>query len=83
MGRFGSLEGCKRNGSVLYFFLFCFFLNVYSFSFLKERERGRRRGRERDTESEAGSWLQADSAEPDVRLELTNLEIMTCDPAGH
>ena len=33
--------------------------------------------REGDTESEAGSRLQAVSTEPDVRLELTNREIMT------
>ena len=33
--------------------------------------------REGDTESEAGSRLQAVSTEPDVRLELTDYEIMT------
>ena len=33
--------------------------------------------REGDTESEAGSRLRAVSTEPDVRLELTNHEIMT------
>ena len=32
--------------------------------------------REGDTESEAGSRLQAISTEPNVGLELTNLEIM-------
>ena len=33
--------------------------------------------REGDTESEAGSRLQAVSAEPDMGLKLTNHEIMT------
>ena len=33
--------------------------------------------REGDTESEAGSRLQAVSAEPDAGLELTSHEIMT------
>ena len=33
--------------------------------------------REGDTESEVGSRLQAVSTEPDVRLELTNREIVT------
>ena len=33
--------------------------------------------RERDTESEAGSRLRAVSAEPNTRLELKNVEIMT------
>ena len=32
---------------------------------------------EGDTESKAGSRLQAVSTEPDVRLELTDYEIMT------
>ena len=54
--------------------------------FLREREReskhkwGQRekeREREKDTESEAGSRFQAGSTEPDVGLELTNLEIVT------
>ena len=33
--------------------------------------------REGDTESKAGSRLRAVSTEPNVRLELTNCEIMT------
>ena len=33
--------------------------------------------RERDAESKAGSRLPAVSTEPDVRLELTDCEIMT------
>ena len=32
---------------------------------------------DRNTESEASSRLQAVSIEPDIRLELTNREIMT------
>ena len=33
--------------------------------------------RERETQSKAGSRLSAVSAQPDVELELTSLEIMT------
>ena len=63
------------------FFHIKIFFNVNLF--LRERKRVRQsasRGgaeREGDTESEAGSRLQAVGAEPDVRLELTNREIMT------
>ena len=39
--------------------------------------RGGEREREGDTESEAGSRIQAVSAEPDAALELVNREIMT------
>ena len=39
--------------------------------------RGGDREREGDTESEAGSRLRAVSTEPDVGLELMDLEIMT------
>ena len=38
--------------------------------------------KERDTEAEAGSRLGAVSTEPDVRLELTNREIMTPEEVG-
>ena len=41
------------------------------------------REREGDTESEAGSRLRAVSTEPDVRLELTDGEIMTWAEVGH
>ena len=43
-------------------------------------EGAERRG---DTESEAGSRLWAVSTEPDVGLELTNLEIMTWAEVGN
>ena len=54
--------------------LFFFFLMFIIFERETEREQGR--GREGDTESEAASRLRAVSTEPDVRLELTNCEIM-------
>ena len=51
---------------------------------MRETERGRDKSvsgggveREGDTESEAGSRLHAVNIEPDMRLELTNCEIMT------
>ena len=44
--------------------------------------RGRGREREGDTELEAGSGLRAVSTEPDVRLKLTNREIMTWAEVG-
>ena len=52
---------------------------MFIFERERERERVSRGGAERegDTESEAGSRLQAISAEPDAGLELTNCEIMT------
>ena len=56
------------------------------FLFIFEREREKERERERagegqregDTESETGSRFWAISTEPDVALEFTNHEIMTC-----
>ena len=51
-----------------------FFFNVYLF--LREREHKWGRDRERDIHR-ISSRLQAVSAEPDVGLELTDLEIMT------
>ena len=49
---------------------------------MREREResaheGAEAEREGDTDSEAGSRLRAVSTEPDVGLELMDLEIMT------
>ena len=58
-----------------------FFLSFLTFIHRWETERqstsGRGAEREGDTESEAGSRLWAVLTEPDVGLELTNLEIMT------
>ena len=56
---------------------FNFFFNVYLF--LRERESTSGGGAEieGDIESETGSRLRAVSTEPDVRLELTNHEIVT------
>ena len=45
--------------------------------------RGGRAERERDTASEAVSRLLAVSTEPDVGLQLRNLEIMTCAEVEH
>ena len=60
------------------------------FIFERDRERhryrvqvGRDREREGDIESEAGSRLKAVITEPDVGLELTNLEIMTLAKVRH
>ena len=50
------------------------------FIFERKRERaqaGEGAERKEDTESEAGSRLQAVSAEPDAGLQLMNHEIMT------
>ena len=58
---------------------FCLFVYLFIFFFERERQsmsRGRTE-REGDTESEAGSRLWTVSIEPDVGLELVNLEIMT------
>ena len=44
---------------------------------MREREQERGRERRREKESQAGSRLSAVSTDPDVGLELTNLEIMT------
>ena len=71
--------------SVLWFFLFLIFFNVYSFLRERERERERERQsvsgrgaeREGDTESKAGSRLRTVSTEPDVGLKPTNREIKT------
>ena len=54
------------------------------FTFDRERQSMSGGGAERegDTESEAGSRLWAVSTEPDVGLELTNLEIMTWAEVG-
>ena len=56
-----------------------YFFNVYLFLRKRETEHewGRGRERERDTESKAGSRLWAVGTEPDIRLELMNLEIVT------
>ena len=60
------------------------FFNVYFWE--RERETDRvwagEEQREGDTESKAGSRLWAVSTEPDVRLELTNCEIMTWAEVG-
>ena len=55
---------------------FIIFLNVYLL--LRERERECTVGEGRGTESKAGSRLLAVSTKPDMGLELTNREIMTC-----
>ena len=52
------------------------------FIFKRENASGEGEEREGETESEAGSWLWAVSTEPDVRLEPTNREIMTCAKVG-
>ena len=52
------------------------FLNVYLFLRETQNTSGGGAEREGDTESEADSRLQAVSTKPDVRLELTNHEIM-------
>ena len=59
------------------------------FNFERDRDREKThacqwgRGRDGDTESEAGSRLGAVSTEPDVGLELTNHELMTCAGIGN
>ena len=74
-----ALMGSSWIGEDNRVFLSFFLKNVYLF--LRERdtehEQGRGREREGDTESEGGPGLRAVSTEPDVGLELTNLEIMT------
>ena len=62
----------------IYNFYFYFF-NVYSFLRYRERQSMSGGGAEKegDTESKTGSRLWAVSTEPDVRLQLTDCEIMT------
>ena len=54
-------------------------MSIYYFERETDRQSTSGGGAERegDTESEAGSRLPPVSTEPDVRLELTNREIMT------
>ena len=64
-----------------------FFFLIFNVYFIFERETqgvsgGGAEG-EGDTESETGSGLRAAGAEPDVRLEPTNREIMTRGEVGH
>ena len=59
-----------------FFFFFTFIL------FLRETDRQSASGVGEDTESKAGSRLPADGTEPDVGLQLSNCEIMTCAKGG-
>ena len=58
-------------------FFFNFFLSLFIFEKETEHEQERSRERGGDTESETGSRPWAVNTEPDMRLELTNREIMT------
>ena len=62
---------------VLFFFL------VFVYFWDRESVNGGGAEREEDIESEVGSRLWAVSTEPDVGLELTNREIMTCAEVAH
>ena len=61
----------------IFIFLKFFFKSFFIFERGTEYEQGRVREREGDTESELGSRLPAVSREPDIRLKLTNREIVT------
>ena len=62
--------------------MFLYFKKILIYFWERETEREQARAEREDTESKAGSRLCAVSTEPDVGLELTNCEIMTCAEVG-